>query len=66
MGDEVCWDFVELIATLKCNLSAFCNIMNAKYARRGEKAGKFVSPKTLRSLLFLLGILPENRFPKSL
>ena len=26
--------------------------MNAKYARRGEKAGKFVSPKTFRSLFF--------------
>ena len=66
VGDEICWDFVDLITMLKCNFSAFCHIMNAKYARRGEKAGKFVSPKTFRSFFILLGTLPENRFPKSL
>ena len=52
VGDKICRDFVDLITMLKCNFSAFCRIMNAKYARRGKKAGKFVSPKTFRSLLF--------------
>ena len=49
VGDEICWDFVDLTTTLKCNFSAFCHIMNAKYARRGKKAGNFVSPKTFRN-----------------
>ena len=40
MGDEICWDFVDLITTLKCNLSVFCHIMNAK---RLEGVRKLVS-----------------------
>ena len=52
MGDEICWDFIDLITTLKWNFSEFFHIMNAKYARRGEKSGKFVLPKTFRSLIF--------------
>ena len=52
VGNEIYWDFADLITTLKCNFSAFCHIMNANYARSGEKAGKFVCPKTFRSLFF--------------
>ena len=52
VGDEICSDFVDLITKLEYNFSAFCHIMTAKYARRGEKAGKFISPKTFRSLFF--------------
>ena len=52
VGNEICWDFVDLITKLKCNFSAFCHIMNAKYARRGEKADKFISPETFRSFFF--------------
>ena len=46
------WGLADLIKMLKCNFSAFCQIMNAKYVRRGYKAGKFVLPKTFRSLFF--------------
>ena len=52
VGDEIYRDFVDLVTTLKCNFSAFCHVMNAKDTRKGEKAGKFVSPKTFRSLFF--------------
>ena len=52
VGDKLCWNFLDLIKTLKCNFSAFCHSMNAKYARRGEKAGKLVLSNTFRSLFF--------------
>ena len=52
MGGEICWHFVDLITTLKCNFSAFCDTMDTKYARRGEKAGKFASPKAFKSWFF--------------
>ena len=52
VGDEICRDFVDPITTLKCNFSAFYHIRNPKYARRGEKAGKFILTKTFRSLFF--------------
>ena len=62
MGDEICWDIIDLITTLKCNFPEFCQFMNANYARRGKKDGTFVSPKTFRSLFFSWAFYQEKDF----
>ena len=51
-GYEICWKFVDIVTKLKCNFSAFCNIMKSRYKRRGPSAGNFMSPKTFRNLFF--------------
>ena len=62
VGDEIFLDFVDLITTLKWNFYASFHIMNAKYARRGEKAGKFVLSRTFRNLFLLVcfAVLSDN------
>ena len=53
VGEEVCWDFVDMVSSMKCNFSAFCFFMNSSYNRHNSTR-KFMSVKTfIRVFLFL-------------
>ena len=53
VGEAICWDFVDMVSSMKCNFSAFCFFMNSSYNRHNS-ARKFMSVKTfIRVFLFL-------------
>ena len=51
VGEEICWDFVDMVSSMKCNFSAFCFLMNLSYNRHNS-ARKFMSVKTFIRVFF--------------
>lgn len=51
-GNEIMWEFQEMVKLIKCNFSAFCKIMTARYRNRNAKSAPFMSPKTFRKIFF--------------
>ena len=48
VGEEICWDFVDMVSSMKCNFSAFCFLMNSSSYNKQ----KFMSVKTFISVFF--------------
>ena len=51
VGEEICWDFVDMVSSMKCNFSAFCFLMNSSYNRHNS-ARTFMSVKTFIRVFF--------------
>ena len=51
VNEEICWDFVDMVSSMKCNFSAFCFLMNSSYNRHNS-ARKFISVKTFIRVFF--------------
>ena len=52
VGEEICWDFVDMVSSMNCNFSAFCFLMNSSYNRHNS-ARKFMSVKAFIRVFFL-------------
>ena len=50
-GEEILWEFIDMICSMKCNFAAFCSMMNMSYQRH-QSEKMFMSPKTFRRLFF--------------
>ena len=46
IGDEIAWDFIQMVIHNKCSFTAFCNEMTRRYQTNNMMAGPFMSPKT--------------------
>jgi len=62
-GEELCWEFVDMVSTMKCNFSAFCTFMTSTYVRYRSKKS-FMSPKTFIKLFFSWASNQEIDFRK--
>ena len=51
IGEELCWEFVDMVSTMKSNFNAFCKLMDNTYLRH-QSTKKFMSAKTFRKLFF--------------
>ena len=65
VGEEICWDFVDMVSSMKCNFSASCFLMHSSYNRHNS-ARKFMSVKTFIRVFFFLGLKPVHRIQGSL
>ena len=52
IGDEVAWDFIELVKKTKCSFTAYCNEMTRRYQTNNMLAGSFMSPNTFIQVVF--------------
>ena len=50
-AEELFWDFVKMVETMKCNFTAFCGYINTQYKRNQSKK-EFVTPKTFIKAFF--------------
>ena len=51
VGEDICWDFIDMVSSMKCNFSAFCFLMDSSY-RRHNSPKKFMSVKTFIKVFF--------------
>ena len=61
VGEEICWDFIDMVSSMKCNFSAFCYLMNSSY-KRHSSAKKFMSVKTFIKVFFSWASNQQNDF----
>ena len=52
IGDEIAWDFIQMVMHNKCSFTTFCNEMTQCYQTNNMMAGPFMSPKTFIQLFF--------------
>ena len=51
-GDEIDWDFINMVKTSKISFTAFCNEMTRKYQTTNPLAASFISVNTFVKWIF--------------
>ena len=51
-GDEIGWDFINMVKTSKISFTAFCNEMTRKYQTTNPLAASFISVNTFVKWIF--------------
>ena len=45
-GDELGWDFIDMVRKGRVSFTAFCDLMTTRYKTTNPSGRKFMSPKT--------------------